>query len=93
MCGSREWYLGVVSFRAWRTLILPYASTNIRLTVTAAFIHCVYLCQYEGMRDTALFMHMESDRKGGSRDLILEADLGGHGEYNATSLLFLEYKG
>ena len=43
-------------------------------------------------RETALFMHMESDRKGGSRDLILEADLGGHGGYNATSLVFLEYK-
>ena len=51
MCGSREWYLGVVSFRAWRALILWYASTNIRLTATAAFIHCVYVCQYEGMRD------------------------------------------
>ena len=48
---SREWYLGVVSFRAWRALILSYASTNIRLTATAAFIHCVYVCQYEGMRD------------------------------------------
>ena len=51
MCGSREWYLGVVSFRAWRALILSNASTNIRLTATAAFIHCVYVCQYEGMRD------------------------------------------
>ena len=48
---SREWYLGVVSFRAWRALILSYASTNIRLTATAAFVHCVYVCQYEGMRD------------------------------------------
>ena len=43
MCGSREWYLGVVSFCAWRALILWYASTNIRLTATAAFIHCVYV--------------------------------------------------
>ena len=24
---------------------------EIRLTATAAFIHCVYVCQYEGMRD------------------------------------------
>ena len=52
MWGSREWYLGVVSFRAWRALILSYASTNTRLTATAAFIHCVYVCLYEGMRYT-----------------------------------------
>ena len=39
MCGSRKWYLGVVSFRAWRALILSYASTNIRLTATAAAIY------------------------------------------------------
>ena len=51
VCGSREWHLGVVSFCAWRALILWYASTNIRLTATAAFIHCVYVCHYEGMRD------------------------------------------
>ena len=29
--------------------------------------------------EASVFMHMEPDRKGGSRDLILEADLGGHG--------------
>ena len=37
MCGSRKWYLGVVSFRAWRALILWYASTNIRLTAILIF--------------------------------------------------------
>ena len=46
MCGSREWYLGVVSFRAWMALILSYASTNIRLTATAAqytaYRHCCF---------------------------------------------------
>ena len=26
-------------------------SRDIRHTATAAFIHCVYVCQYEGMRD------------------------------------------
>ena len=28
------------------------ARSNIRLTATAAFIHCVYVCQCEGMRDS-----------------------------------------
>ena len=42
MSGSRKkLYLGVVSFRAGRALILSYTSTNIQLTATAAFIHCV----------------------------------------------------
>ena len=53
MSGSwQKLYLGVVSFRAGRALILSYTSTNIQLTATAAFIHCVYFCYYEGMRDS-----------------------------------------
>ena len=30
---------------------------NIRLTATAVFIHCVYVCQYEGMRDCKRPVH------------------------------------
>ena len=40
----------------------------------------------ERKRQASVFMHVESDRKGGSRDLILEADLGGHGHMFVSRL-------
>ena len=48
--GSLESLLCMSRRLGW-TYPLCFDARNIRLTATAAFIHCVYVCQYEGMRD------------------------------------------
>ena len=45
----------------------------------------------ESGRRSETFIHVGRIKRG-DQETSFEADLGGHGGYNATSLLFLEYK-